>query len=240
VSPVRPHVTALCFSSWDGCVGAVGSLSTPSPALVQGVVRILAGVDAVLESALPEGVGLMNAAWLDEPMRASRLAQGQSARPLSVLVGGNGSVEPRWLKGEASAPRAVYATKLGSADASKPFASLVAERRGAGDPIRPEEVLRSLAEEFGVSRLVVVGGGDLFRRLLEAGCVDELCLVLEPQIFGNNGGGTLTGKPGDYLTASVKASLLRTQELEGECFTWWKLRYGREFAEKVDALKSMA
>jgi len=201
----------------------------------------LAGVDAVLESALPEGVGLMDAAWLDEPMRASRLAQGQSARPLSVLVGGNGSVEPRWLEEDASAPRVVYAPEWGAADASKPFADLVAERSGAADPILPEGVLRSLAEEFAVRRLVVVvGGGDLFRRLLEAGCVDELCLVLEPQIIGNNGAGTLTGAPGDYLTASVKASLLRTQEVAGECFTWWKLRYGREFAEKVDALKSMA
>ena len=218
---------------------APGGTVTPSPGLAQFVVRTLAGADAVVEGAISGGAGFADAGWLEEPLQAARLAQNQSACPLRVFLSGDGSVEPRWLKGDASAPRVVYSARTLPADEVAAVEGLAEVRVHAGERLQPEEVLRSLSEEFGVCSLVVDGGGGFFLALLKAGCVDELCVAVEPRIFGNKGGETLSGVPGDFLPASVQASLVKMEAVAGECFTWWRLKHGRELAEKIDAFHLM-
>ena len=239
VKRARPRVTALCSLSWDGRTTVPGNSVRPSPAMAQFVVRTLAGVDAVVEGASSGGAGFMDAAWLEEPLRAARLARNQSACPLRVFLSGHGSFEPRWMKGEASTRRVVYSYKTFPAHMLAALEGVAEVRICAGEGIQREEVLRSLSEESGVRSLVVDGGGGFFLSLLQEGCVDELCLALEPRIFGNRGGETLTGVTGDFLPASVKASLVKMEEVAGECFTWWKLRHERELAEKIDAFHLM-
>lgn len=239
VKRARPCVTALCSLSWDGRTTAPGGSLPLSPAMAQFVVQILAGADAVVEGAISGGAAFMDAGWLEEPLRAARLARNQSACPLRVFLSGHGSFEPRWMKGEASARRVVCSAKKLPAHVLAALEGVAEVRVGAGEGIQPEEVLRSLSEESGVRSLVVDGGGGFFLSLLQAGCVDELCLALEPRLFGNKGGETLTGVPGDFLPASVKASLVKMEEVAGECFTRWKLRHQRELAEKIDAFHLM-
>ena len=108
----------------------------------------------------------------------------------------------------------------------------------ADESVSLEKVLSELAQSFGVEHVVVEVGCALYPSLFEKGFVDELLLVTVPKIMGMGActmASGLSGLPGTYLPASVRARLLKIEQLDEECVTLWKLSYAREFSEKVDS-----
>ena len=131
-----------------------------------------------------------------------------------------------------------------------------------------KDVLTALARDFGVRNVVVAWGGSVCEALLREGLVNELKLVLSPEVLGRPsrdwkaaspqspenlpnreaGGGFAASRPpgsGHYalrgaLGASVAASLVGLEQLDNECFTFWKLSYRTDFSEKVDSAGSEA
>jgi len=64
----------------------------------------------------------------------------------------------------------------------------------AGEAGAPVEMMRELYENYEVRKLAFEGEGALFLKFLEESCVDELCLIFCPQVIGNRGGETETGR----------------------------------------------
>lgn len=62
--------------------------------------------------------------------------------------------------------------------------SYIATGKGRIDLARAMEIL---AEQFGVKRLVIVGGGNINGGFLEAGLVDEVSVMMAPGIDGRRG-----------------------------------------------------
>jgi riboflavin biosynthesis pyrimidine reductase len=168
-----------------------------------------------------------------ESLREDRVSRGQEAFPLRVIWTRSGKI-PADLKffQKPGAPIVIFA---GSAMPPKIRTELeryaTVWQASSGAP-SPEWALATLAQEHGVKRVVLEGGGTLFRLFLASHCIDELCLTWSPRIFGGQTGITLTGVPGEYLPNSVNALLLRMEQNGTECFTRWRLRYTRNFSGK--------
>jgi riboflavin biosynthesis pyrimidine reductase len=103
----------------------------------------------------------------------------------------------------------------------------------AGEAGAPVEMMRELYENYEVRKLAFEGEGALFLKFLEESCVDELCLIFCPQVLGNRGGETVTGRAARFLPASVKAALVSMEQTGGQCVTRWMLRPGGRQKTKV-------
>ncbi|WP_018334792.1 dihydrofolate reductase family protein [Actinomycetospora chiangmaiensis] len=167
---MRPHVLASCAVSLDGFLDDASPQRRilSGPADLDRVDEERAAVDAILV-----GAGTVRS---DDPRllvraperRAARVARGLPASPLRVvLTTGRIAEGARVLSGEADT-----ITLAGT----------------------PEEVLDALGCR-GVVRLMVEGGATVLREFLTAGLVDELQLVLAPQLVGDGPRFTGGGRP---------------------------------------------
>ena len=94
------------------------------------------------------------------------------------------------------------------------------------------DAVRRLRGEF-PRRVLCFGGAGLFRGLLEAGLVDELCLCVRPRIDGRRGTGTLSGVGGGFFPASVACRLTKMEVAGDECFLRYRVRQGAEAVRKT-------
>lgn len=74
--------------------------------------------------------------------------------------------------------------------------------------INPAEAVRILAEEFGVSRMAVVGGGTINAGFLDAGLLDEISMLIAPGIDGRGG----MGASFDHLSMEREPVLLKLEQ----------------------------
>jgi 5-amino-6-(5-phosphoribosylamino)uracil reductase len=105
-------------------------------------------------------------------------------------------------------------------NALKPFSSMFFAP--ASERIDLGWVLEVLGAQFGVSTIVLEGGGLLVRGFLDARLVDELCLTVCPLVFGSASASSVSGALPEYLRKSVKTSLLSMETVGQEIFTRWK------------------
>jgi 5-amino-6-(5-phosphoribosylamino)uracil reductase len=187
----------------------------------------------VLASAKTVGADTMTMGLPSATLRAERTARGQSAVPLRVLWTRSGNLSPGLrLFAEPGAPILIFSGQTMRSETQSALetrAKLFFAQPGA---LSPSWVLGTLAEQNGVRKLVLEGGGTLLRLFLAHGCVDELCLTWCPRVFGGSEGITLTGLPGEFLPSSVRARLLSMEQKGSECFTRWSLKYKGNFFGK--------
>lgn len=161
-----------------------------------------------------------------DALREARISRGQAAFPLRVLWTRSGNLSDNLrLFQQPGAPIVIF---TGSEMLPKNRTALEKHAtvwQASSDSPSPEWALATLAQYHGVGSVVLEGGGTLFRLFLASQCVDELCLTWCPRIFGGRTGVTLTGLPGDSLPQSVRARLVRMEQLGEECFTRWDLKY---------------
>ncbi|WP_433799341.1 dihydrofolate reductase family protein [Actinomycetospora sp. CA-084318] len=167
---MRPHVLASCAVSLDGFLDD----ATPQRRILSGPADLdrvdeeRARVDAILV-----GAGTVRA---DDPRllvraperRAARAAQGLPESPLRVVL-------------TTTRPAADARVHTGSAETITLAGT-------------PDEVLDALGRR-GVVRLMVEGGAAVLREFLTTGLVDELQLVLAPQLVGDGPRFTGGGRP---------------------------------------------
>ena len=94
------------------------------------------------------------------------------------------------------------------------------------------DAIRRLRGGF-LRRVICFGGAGLFRELLEAGLMDELCLCVRPRIDGRRGTATLSGVGGDFFPASVACRLTKMEVAGDDCFLRYRVRQGAETAHKA-------
>ncbi|WP_312886735.1 dihydrofolate reductase family protein [Actinocrinis puniceicyclus] len=167
-----PWVVLSCTTSLDGCLDdtAARRLLLSNDADFDRVDALRASVDAILV-----GAGTVRA---DNPRllvrsatrRAARVARGEPASPLRVVLSGSGELDPA---------AAVFA-----AEGAETIVYPAAGRGVGGRPVDPGEVLDDLARR-GVRRLMVEGGASVLTRFLADDLADELQFSVAPFLIGD-------------------------------------------------------
>ena len=183
--PHRPYVAVNMVSTVDGRAAVAGRAAGLGSATDRLLMRQLrARADAVMI-----GVGTLRAEALTpavpEDYVAARLARGQSAQPLGVLVSNSGRLplERRYFT-RTDFARVLITSARGAAAvarAARADLRLVVAGEQAVDLPAALGVLRA---EHGVHWLLGEGGPTLNHRLLAARLVDELFLTLAPRLVG--------------------------------------------------------
>jgi len=199
----RPHVTLKVASTLDGRIATAGGDSrwvtgAASRALVH---RLRDAADAVLVGA--------GTARADDPRLTTRLPGGRGRDPIRVVLDSRLELPPglRLLRQRSTSPTIVAhvtGTPPGSPRRGVEYLRCKA-RRGRVDLT---DLLSRLGKR-GVTTLLVEGGGEVSRSLLEGGLVDQLFLFLAPKLAG----GGLSWLPGKGPARMADALALRGMEV---------------------------
>jgi riboflavin-specific deaminase-like protein len=222
----RPKVVVNLAISWDGKISS--RLRTPSdfssPEDKKRLIQIRGEADAVIVSGTTVAADTMTMGIPDETVRRQRLERGQSEYPLRVVVSASGNLNPalRVFQSRIS-PVVVFTTERMPESIRDALQSKTALFFApAADRLDLRWVIEVLREQFGVSTIVLEGGGLLVRGFLDARLVDEFCITVCPLIFGSASAASASGALSEYLRKSVKASLLSMEAVGQEIFTRWK------------------
>jgi len=175
----RPLVTLKLAVSLDGGIAAKTGHSRwiTGPRARDYAHLLRARHDAIL---VGKGTALA-----DDPSLTCRLAGLEARNPLRVLLDTHLQVpsEARLIQSAKATPTWIYT-------GAHPEPLALAERTGAGVLVhnigtRIEDVLAHLGAQ-GINRLLVEGGADVARGLLQADCVDRLILIRAPIVLGDD------------------------------------------------------
>ena len=178
--------------------------------------------DAVLHGARTLGMRVDRYMWSAELQRERR-RRGLDSPPLFIVVSNSGQIDPNdrvFQRRSYPIPPVVVVPE--AADVTPGLAD-VAEIVTIGmDSVDLDGLMRYLAAERGVRRLVCEGGAILNYHMLTAGLVDEFFITVTPSIIGEPRPRTAvegaTSLPSDQLQ---RLKLISTVTREGEVF----LRY---------------
>ena len=170
-------------SSIDGAATAGGltaGLSSPADKRVFDILRRLCDVVLVGAGTVrAEGYGAMR---LDGASVEWRRANGRAEQPVFAIVSGALHLDPDSVVFTQAPVKAVVVTVEASASAKKKALSRVADVLVCGEEKLDVNVMLDELARRGMRQVLCEGGPTLFGTLLEADCVDELCLTVSPQI----------------------------------------------------------
>lgn len=220
----RPYTVINAIGTLDGR-GAVGGKSTPIGSEVDHRLmrNIRASVDAVLV-----GAGTLRSEDLtlsvDEPLMQRRRERGLKEQPISIILTGSGNI-PADRKIFRTSEKSDVLILAGSRASQQRLATLsgmaTVRTLTATNTPKIEEILETLAEEFGVRRLLLEGGPSVNHSFLEAQLVDELFLTLAPKIVGGGPNSVVEGGPlPQHVTAP---SLVSVYLYDSEVFLRYRL-----------------
>jgi riboflavin-specific deaminase-like protein len=203
----RPYVLLSAAMSLDGAID-----DTSSSRLVLSDAADLDRVDAerARVDAIMIGAGTLRR---DDPRLVLR-DRTRGADPVKVVLSGTGELDPSarfFTVGDA--PRLVYTSRPERAMARLGGSATVVD---AGDPVDIDRVLSDLSAR-GVARLMVEGGAQVHRLMIDAGVVDELQLVVAPLVVGDSAaprfGGTATGRPAGTVAQRLDLHLAEARPM---------------------------
>ena len=170
-------------SSIDGAAtvgGLTAGLSGPADKRVFDILRRLCDVVLVGAGTVrAEGYGAMR---LDGASAEWRGANGLADQPVFAIVSGALHLDPGSAVFSAAPVRPVVVTVAASAGAKKQALARVADVLVCGHERLDANLMLSELAKRGLRQVLCEGGPTLFGTLLEADCVDELCLTVSPQI----------------------------------------------------------
>ncbi len=158
-------------------------------------------------------------------LREERIARGQTASPLRVIVSNQGRIDPALKIFQSEiAPILIFSTTRMPRTVQKILrekATLILSDARAVDLAW---MLQQLRREHKVRSVACEGGAALFRSMLELGLVDQLNLTIAPFLFGGREAPTLTGVSKQFLPASVRCTLRDMRTVGDECFLTYRIR----------------
>jgi diaminohydroxyphosphoribosylaminopyrimidine deaminase/5-amino-6-(5-phosphoribosylamino)uracil reductase len=199
----RPHVTLKVASTLDGRIATAGGDSrwvtgAESRALVH---RLRDASDAVLVGA--------GTARADDPRLTTRLPGGRGRDPIRVVLDSRLALPPGLrLFRQRSASPTIVAHVAGTPPGSPPRGVEYLRCKARRGRVDLEDLLSRLGKR-GVTTLLVEGGAEVSRSLLERGLVDRLALFLAPKLAG----GGLSWLPGKGPGRMADALALQDMEV---------------------------
>jgi riboflavin biosynthesis pyrimidine reductase len=180
-----PRLRVNFIASIDGAAshaGLSGPLNNEDDKQVFDTLRMLSDVVLVGAGTLrDEGYGALR---LAEPAVAWRLAHGLPAHPTLAVVSSRLDLSPG-MAAFADAPnRAMIVTHADAPDHARRDLARIADVVTCGaTTVDPRAVVTELAGR-GLPQILCEGGPHLLGALIEADCVDELCLTIAPVLEG--------------------------------------------------------
>lgn len=189
-----PRLRLNFIASLDGAAtraGVSGGLGNEDDRLVFDTLRLLTDVIVVGAGTVrAEGYGGIRLPRADA---AWRVANGLAAQPPVAIVSSRLEIEPTHPAFTDASTRPLVVTHAGSPADRRAALAEVADVLVCGE----EAVdLRLMIAEFaarGHTQLLCEGGPQLFGSLIEADCVDELCLTISPVLEGGPAGRIASG-----------------------------------------------
>jgi len=168
---------------------------------------VMCGARTVEESGTILGTG-------GEKFRKQRLKRGLARYNLRVIVSGSGSINPRAaIFKKHFSPVVILTTDRASKANLRRLRTVADEVKVCGGrEINFAAALRWLRAEWGVTRLLCEGGGELNDALFRAGLVDELHLTICPKIFGGDSAPTIAD--GSGFSRLAEAATLQIKSLK--------------------------
>jgi riboflavin-specific deaminase-like protein len=213
----RPYTVINAVGTLDGR-GAVGGKSTPIGSEVDHRLmrNIRANVDAVLV-----GAGTLRSENLTltvgNSLTKRRRERGLKEQPLSIILTRGGEIPTGGrIFRENEGHIVVFAGPQTDQQNLVGLSKFATVRSDTGSGMsEPEKILETLADEFGVRRLLVEGGPSVNRSFLEAQLVDELFLTLAPKLVGGDPRSLVEGEPlpQDAVSPSLGSIYLSDSEL---------------------------
>jgi riboflavin biosynthesis pyrimidine reductase len=180
-SPGARSVRMNFVSSIDGAAtagGLSGGLSSVADKRVFDILRRLCDVVLVGAGTVrAEGYAAMR---LDEAAVRWRRANGLADHPVFAIVSGTLGLDPGSAVFTEAPVRAMVVTVGASAQGKKEAFSRVADVLVCGEEKLDAKAMLAELARRGLRQVLCEGGPTLFGALLQADCVDELCLTISP------------------------------------------------------------
>jgi 5-amino-6-(5-phosphoribosylamino)uracil reductase len=218
----RPHVTAVMAMSADGkladhtrSAGRFGSKADQDHLEAR-----VAAADAVLF-----GAGTLRAygttmSVQNAKLQADRTDRGQPAQPIQIVCSASGDLDPDCHYFSQPIPRWLLTTNAGVKDWAAPKFDRV---WAVGEAINWSIVLAELATA-GITKLALLGGGQIVGSFFEAGVIDELWLTVCPLILGGATAPTPVQTPGWLEATAPRLELLTAVPIGDEIFLHYRVK----------------
>lgn len=189
-----PRLRANFIASLDGAAthdGLTRGLNNADDKKVFDTLRMLCDVVLVGAGTLrTEGYTELR---VEEPAVRWRSAQGLPAQPTLAIVSGRLALNPEMAALAKAPARAIIFTHARSALSKRQELSRAADVVVCGEErLDPHAMLAHLAQR-GLRQVLCEGGPHLLGTLIEADCIDELCLTLSPVLENGTAGRIATG-----------------------------------------------
>lgn len=157
-------------------------------------------------------------------LRDSRIARGETASPLRVIVSNEGRIDADLkIFQSAVAPIVIFSTTRMPRRNQKVLREKATLHLSESGAVDLAWMLQQLRTEYKVRTVACEGGAALFRSMLELGLIDQLNLTITPYIFGGKTAPTLTGLSTEFLPASVRCKLSDMRTVGDECFLTYRI-----------------
>jgi len=164
----------------------------------------------------------------NEELRNQRIARGQSAYPLRVIVSNEGKIDPRLNIFQTDiSPIIIFSTTRMPRKHRCDLMEKATLHLTNSPNVDLAEMLHRLKKEYRVKTVACEGGAALFRSLLEHDLVDQLNLTIAPYLFGGADAPTLTGLSKEFLPKSVACTLKDMRVVGDECFLTYRIKRRR-------------
>ncbi|MFL5259170.1 MAG: pyrimidine reductase family protein [Hyphomicrobiales bacterium] len=192
----RQSVRVNFVASIDGAAtdhGLTGGLSGQADKRVFGLLRRLSDVILVGAGTVrAEGYGAMR---LDPASVELRRASGLADQPVFAIVSAMLGLDPESPIFTQAPVRAIVVTVGASSHIKKQALSRVADVIVCGEERLDVRAMLDAFAQRGLRQVLCEGGPMLFGTLLDADCVDELCLTISPLIEAGDAQRIVTGTP---------------------------------------------
>jgi len=165
-------------------------------------------------------------------LRNQRVARGQAAYPLRVIVSNEGKIDPKLnifhTDPQSSGKIIIFSTTRMPRKNRCALMEHATLHLTASPAVDLPEMMHRLRIEYRVRTLACEGGAALFRALLEQDLVDQLNLTIAPYLFGGSEAPTLTGLDKKFLPRSVACTLKNMQVVGDECFLTYRIKRSKK------------
>ena len=187
----------------------------------------------------------------DPQLIEARKNRCQSPQPVQIVVSTSGNLNtawqffqqpiPRWLLTIPTTARKwqdrwvferILTTPMLTPTATSPNDFSASDRLAASNTKQSGSSVDWLSafgqlSELGLTKLAILGGGELIASLIELNLIDELWLTVCPLILGGYNAPTPVGGRGFIQSAGKKLKLLEIKQIESEIFLHYQILIGR-------------
>jgi len=198
--------------------------------------------DGLLVGAKTVAADSMSMGLSDPELQAGRMARGQTAEPVRVLLTNSGQLDVRWkvFQNDRS-PLIIFSTHAMPAKIRNRMPGFCDLWMFDEPEVPLISVLDILKREYHLNSVVCEGGPRVLGALFNIGAVDDLYVTHAPRIFGGQLAPTLSGLPTEFFSAPVAFRLKEAKQIGCEFHTHFvaqrqTFRYKKLSAQRFDSI----